>query len=180
MVTVDAVLDAPIDAVASVLSDPRTYDGVVVGSRRVRWFDAAWPAPGSRFHHTVGFGPVTIRDHTEVLTDDLPARLELATGIRPLGVLRAVFRLTEERGRTRVEMTEGPLSGPVTRIWSWPLEALTRVRNQATLRRLGDLATARAQVRALDGGPHGGEHPSPSPTSGAGASAAGPPGRAPG
>ena len=63
-----------------MLSDPRAYDGVVVGSRRVRWFDAGWPVPGSRFHHTVGFGPVTIRDHTEVLGDDLPARLELATG----------------------------------------------------------------------------------------------------
>jgi hypothetical protein len=173
MVTVDAVLGAPIDAVASVLRDPRAYDGVVVGSRRVRWFDAAWPAPGSRFHHTVGFGPVTIRDHTEVLVDDLPARLELATGVRPLGVLRAVFRLTEERDGTRVEMTEGPLSGLVTRIWSWPLEALTRVRNQATLRRLGDLATARAQLQALDGGPNGGEYPNP----GAGARAAGRSGR---
>lgn len=177
MVTVDAVLDAPLDAVVSVLSDPRAYDGVVVGSRRVRWFDAGWPAPGSRFHHTVGFGPVTIRDHTEVLGDDLPARLELATGIRPLGVLRVVFRLTEERDGTRVEMTEEPLSGPVTRIWSWPLETLTRVRNQETLRRLGDLAKARAQVRILDGGASGVEHRSPTPSPGAGAHAPGRTGR---
>jgi hypothetical protein len=166
MATVDAVLDAPIDAVASVLSDPRTYDGVVVGSRRVRWFDPAWPAPRSRFHHTVGFGPVTIRDHTEVLSDDLPGRLELATGIRPLGVLRAVFRLAEEHDRTRVEMTEEPLSGPVARIWSWPLETLTRVRNRATLRRLGDLARARAQVRTLGSGPSGSQHGGRGPSSG--------------
>jgi hypothetical protein len=174
MVTIDAVLDAPIDAVASVLSDPRTYDGVVVGSRRVRWFDAAWPARGSRFHHTVGFGPITIRDHTEVLSDDLPGRLELATGIRPWGVLRAVFRLTEERGRTRVEMTEGPLSGPVTHVWSRPLEILTRVRNRATLRRLGDVAEARRRVRALDCGPTGSQHDGLGPSFGA--HAAGSPG----
>jgi hypothetical protein len=171
MATVDAVLDAPIDAVVSVLSDPRTYDGVVLGSRRVRWFDAAWPAPRSRFHHTVGFGPVTIRDHTEVIRDDLPGRLELATGIRPLGVLRAVFRLTEEQEGTRVEMTEEPLSGPVARIWSWPLEALTRVRNRATLRRLGDLARVRAQVRTLDGGASGSRHGGRGPSFGAGAHA---------
>ena len=52
--TVDRALDAPVGAVATVLADPRSYDGIVVGSRRIRWFDAGWPEVGSRFHHTIG------------------------------------------------------------------------------------------------------------------------------
>lgn len=148
--TVDAHLDAPVDAVASVLADPRAYDGVVVGSRRIRWFDPRWPAPGSRIHHTVGFGPLTIRDRSEVLADELPERLELAAGVRPVGVLRVEFRLRPEGSGTRAEMSEDPLSGPVTRMWSPPLEMLTRRRNADVLRRLGELAAERARVRALD------------------------------
>ena len=93
---------------ASVLADPRTYDGIVVGSRRVRWFDPRWPEEGTAFHHTVGFGPVTIRDKTTVVRDALPDELELAAGTRPLGVLQVVFRLAAEGAGTLVEMAEGP------------------------------------------------------------------------
>jgi hypothetical protein len=149
---VDAHLDAPVDAMASVLADPRSYDGIVVGSRRVRWFDARWPAPGSAFHHTVGFGPVTIRDETEVLAEELPERLELAVGVGPGGALRVEFRLRPDGSGTRVEMIEEPRSGPVCRLWSRPLEALTRRRNAEVLRRLGELAGERARVRGLDRG----------------------------
>lgn len=147
---VDAHLDAPVDAVASVLADPRTYDGTVVGTRRIRWFDAGWPAPGSRFHHTVGFGPITLRDRSEVLADELPDRIELAVGIRPLGALRVELRLRPEGAGTRVEMVEEPLSGAVGRLWCSPVEWSTRRRNAEVLRRLGQLAGERARVRALD------------------------------
>ena len=64
MTTVDRLISAPRDAVASVLADPRTYDGVVVGSKRIRWFDARWPEPGTRFHHSIGLGLLHIRDDT--------------------------------------------------------------------------------------------------------------------
>ena len=42
--TVARVIGAPPDAVAAVLADARSNDGVVVGSKRIRWFDARWPS----------------------------------------------------------------------------------------------------------------------------------------
>jgi hypothetical protein len=141
-------VDAPVDAVAGVLADPRTYDGIVVGSRKVRWFDPRWPEEGTAFHHTVGFGPVTIRDKSTVTRDALPDEIELAAGARPLGVLQVTFRLAAEGDGTRVEMEEGPLSGPVTLLWNPVLVEVTTRRNNAALHRLDDLARSRATVRA--------------------------------
>ena|SRR5215207_499018 len=146
-------LAAPIDAVASVFADPRTYDGIVVGSRRIRWFDPNWPAVGSRFDHTIGFGPITILDHTEVLSEELPERLELAAGIRPLGVFRVEFRLAPDAGGTMVEVVEEPLSGPITTLWSPPADALTAKRNDVLLGRLDHLSKDRHRVRTLDRAP---------------------------
>lgn len=158
-----AILDASPAAVATVLADPRAYDGVVVGSRRIRWFDPRWPEPGSRFHHTVGAGPLTIRDHSEVVECDLPHRLTLVVNARPLGRAEVDFRLAADTGGgTRVEMTETPISGPIATLWSPPLALLTRRRNDVTLRRLGELARSRADVAALHGGLDaraGGGHP---------------------
>ena len=123
-------LDVPREAVATVLADPRSYDGIVVGSRRIRWFDPNWPAPGARFHHTLGFGPVTIRDHSEVVTEDLPHHLRLLVHLRPVGSAKVDFRLEAQRSeRTRVEITETPTTGPLALAWSPPLAALTRWRN---------------------------------------------------
>lgn len=149
-------VDAPVDAVASVLADPRAYDGIVVGSRRVRWFDPRWPEPGTAIHHTVGFGPLTIRDHTDAVRDALPDELELAAGLRPLGVMRVVFRLRAEGTGTRVVMEEGPRSGPITWTWTAVTRAAMARRNDVALRRLDDLARARAAVRGLDEEPRGG------------------------
>lgn len=141
-------VDAPVDAVASVLADPRTYDGIVVGSRKVRWFDPRWPLAGTAFHHTVGFGPMTIRDKSTVVRNELPDEIELAAGARPLGVLQVVFRLAAEGAGTLVEMEEGPRSGPLKLVWNPVLSQLTARRNDVALRRLDDLACARATVRA--------------------------------
>jgi hypothetical protein len=148
--TTDRLLDAPIDAVASVLADARTYDGVVVGSKRIRWFDARWPEPGSSFHHSVGFGPLHIRDSTTATADELPHRLLLAVGMGPLGAAEVEFVLAEEGAGTRATMREDPVSGLVNLVWSPPVDAATRVRNDRALRRLEKAAQARARVRRLD------------------------------
>lgn len=143
-------VDAPVDAVASVLTDPRAYDGVVVGSRRVRWFDACWPAEGSSFHHNVGFGPVAIRDQSTVLADELPRRLRLRAGLGPLGSADVTFTLTSEGDGTLVEMREEGRSGLLATVWSPPIDVLTRARNVVALGRLADLARARHRTRTLD------------------------------
>jgi hypothetical protein len=147
--TATAVLDASPDEVSRVLADPRTYDGVVVGSRRIRWFDARWPDVGTRFHHNVGFGPMVIRDHSEVLEQDLPRRLRLEVRVRPLGRAEVDFRMTPEQDGTRVDITETPTSGLLSATWSPPVAAVTRWRNRRVLDRLEKLARERAHIAAL-------------------------------
>lgn len=155
--TVARTLDAPLEAVALVLADPRSYDGVVVGSRRIRWFDPRWPDPGSRFHHTLGFGPVTLRDFSEVVEDDLPRSLRLLVHLRPIGSAEVVFRLEADgSARTHAEMTETPVSGLLAATWSPPAVALTRRRNDRVLARLGEVAAGRAEVMARGGASGGG------------------------
>jgi hypothetical protein len=155
MAVVVRVIGAPPDAVAAVLADPRSYDGVVVGSKRIRWFDARWPEPGTHFHHSVGFGILHIRDLTTVVRDELPRRLVLAAGMGPLGKAEVDFTLTPTDGGTRVEMREEPVSGAMKALWSSPLAAVMRARNTRALRRLEKLSRARAAVRAVDAGAGG-------------------------
>jgi len=151
--TVSRTLDVSREAAALVLADPRTYDGVVVGSRRIRWFDPHWPEPGTTFHHTVGFGPVTARDHSEVVEEDLPGCLRLLVHVRPLGSAEVAFRLTAEGDRTRAEMTETPVSGILALSWSPPAIALARWRNDRVLARLEKVAQGRARSMARGGEP---------------------------
>jgi hypothetical protein len=151
-VVVGGEVEAPVDAVAAVLADPRSYERVVDGIRAIRWFDAHWPATGSRFHHTVGFGLVAVRDRAEVLAGELPDRLELALGLGPAGALRVELRLqASASGRaTRVELAEEPSRGPVLRAWSTSVERFVRRRNGEIVRRLGALAAERARIQVLD------------------------------
>ena len=51
-------IDAPPERVFAVLADPRCYPEWVVGSKEIRAADPGFPAPGTRFHHTVGVGPL--------------------------------------------------------------------------------------------------------------------------
>jgi hypothetical protein len=145
---VERTIDAPIDGVATVLADPRAYDGIVVGSRRIRWFEPDWPAPGTRFHHTLGVGPIVVRDHSEVVANELPHRLCLLVRLRPLGSAEVEFRLAAEGDRTQVAMTETPVSGVLEMSWSPPAAALTRWRNDRVLSRLEEVAAGRARSMA--------------------------------
>ena len=64
-------MSVPPERVFDVLSDPRSYGRWVVGSRAIHAADPAWPAPGSVFEHTQGFGPLPLlRDVTTVLACD--------------------------------------------------------------------------------------------------------------
>ena len=84
--------------VFAVLADPQSYATWVVGSKEVRGADSAWPAKGTRFHHTVGVGPINLKDHTSVEEVDPPRRLVLRTKVRPFAVARVVLELRPERG----------------------------------------------------------------------------------
>ena len=60
-------MGAGTDAAFAVLIDPETYPRWLIGATAIRDIDDDWPAPGSKFHHVVGVGPLQIPDDTEVL-----------------------------------------------------------------------------------------------------------------
>ena len=133
-------IDAVPARVFDVLADPQCYDDWVVGAKDIRDADAGFPAPGTRFHHTVGVGPLRRSDHTEVLDSNPPYRLELKAKVRPLGTA-IVILLLEPQGRgTRLTLIED--AGDVlTRLFFNPLTHLTvHHRNVESLRRLKALA----------------------------------------
>jgi uncharacterized protein YndB with AHSA1/START domain len=141
------------ERVFSVLADPSSYGHWVVGSDTVRHADAGWPAVGTRFHHRVGFGPLKVNDHTEVLESDPPRRLVLLAKARPLfGTARVELDLERRGGGTLVTMVEDA-GDPLTKmVIDGPARPLThlliRRRNDTSLRRLEELALAKAPASA--------------------------------
>jgi uncharacterized protein YndB with AHSA1/START domain len=124
------------DRVFAVLSDPDSYGDWVVGSHSVRDADRGWPAVGSRFHHRVGSGPLTVNDHTEVLHVDPPHRLVLRARARPLGTATVELVLEPHDGGTRVTMIE-VAGDPLSRLVINRLtDLLVHRRNVESLRRL--------------------------------------------
>lgn len=141
MATNETTIDTPPGRVFDVLSEPRHYAHWVVGAKEVRAADAGWPAQGTKFHHTVGFGPLTLEDHTEVVEVRSNRRLVLKAKTRPLGTARVELDLLDAGpGRTRVIMREGP-GDAASRIVFNPLADLAlRGRNVEALRRLKAIA----------------------------------------
>jgi uncharacterized protein YndB with AHSA1/START domain len=136
----ETVIGTTPERVFAVLSDPNCYGDWVVGSHSIRDADASWPAPGSRFHHRVGVGPFTLKDHTEVLKNDPPHRLVLHARGRPLGTAKVDLRLESCGDGTRVTMIE-TAGDPLSRIGINPLtDPLVRLRNAESLRRLRRIA----------------------------------------
>jgi uncharacterized protein YndB with AHSA1/START domain len=133
-------IDAPPERVFSVLADPRSYGDWVVGSREIRDADPRFPAPGTRLHHSIGAGPLVVRDHTEVLASDPPRLLRLRARARPLGSAIVTLKLEPRRAGTEVTMIENP-SGCTKPLWLLPPTHLFgRLRNFESLRRLKALA----------------------------------------
>jgi hypothetical protein len=115
-----------------------------VGSKAIRDAEPGFPAPGTKFHHTIGFGPLTLRDHTEVLDAARPSLLRLRAKGRPVGTATVEMRMTPEDGGTCVEMIETP-DGPFALLALSPLlHVMTKLRNAESLMRLEDLALRRS------------------------------------
>jgi hypothetical protein len=129
---------APRERVFGILADPLQYATWLVGTARVRQADATWPAPGSRMHHSVGAGPVTIDDSTEVIECEAPERLLLLAHLGPLGSFRVEFLLRAVGADTHVTMHEIPVEG-VSKLAGPVGEAAGHVRNAFSLRRLKEL-----------------------------------------
>jgi uncharacterized protein YndB with AHSA1/START domain len=138
MATNELRIPAPPAAVYEVLATGKCYGEWVVGANRIRDVDAGWPQPGSRIHHTVGFGPIHVRDTTEVREVDPGRRMLLLARVRPFGRAHVELTLEPDGTGTRAVMREWLVDRPgwLTRL----LQPLIRVRNDASLGRLARLA----------------------------------------
>ena len=142
----ERVIAASPEAVYEVLADPRGYAYWVIGSMEVRSASPDWPQPGSRFDHTVGMGPLRIKDHT-VVEEAHPNRfLQLRAKARPLGKARVKLELEEERGDTRVTMIEDPADALTAFVFMPITHLMTRARNLRSLDRLAELAEGRRPI----------------------------------
>jgi uncharacterized protein YndB with AHSA1/START domain len=136
-------VSAPPEAVFAVLADPQSYDHWVVGCKEIRGVEGAWPAPGSTFHHSVGMGPITVKDSTSVTESTPPHRLVLRARARPTGIARVELDLAPRDGGTEVTITEVPVEGPPALLHNPLQDWLIDRRNREGLRRLKQLAEAR-------------------------------------
>ena len=135
MATNRTQIAASPDEVFAALANPENYGDWVVGSDTIRDADPTWPKVGSRFHHRVGFGPLKVNDHTEVLEVDPPHRLVMRARPGPWGP-RSLDAAHGSDGGTFVTMTE--MAGDrLSRLMLNRLtDPLIRLRNAEALRRL--------------------------------------------
>lgn len=130
-------VDAPPAAVFAVLADPELYPRWVVGADRVRDSDDSFPAVGARLHHTVKVGPLSLKDHTEVLEVDSPTRILLKAKARPLGTALVEIELRASRGGSEVTIEETPGDQLSSLLAGNPLaDVALRLRNAEALSRL--------------------------------------------
>ena len=139
-------IDAPVERVWEVLSDPRCYPRWVVGAKEFRDADPEFPAIGSKFHHRVGIGPLTVDDHTEVVDVNAPWRIELKARARPLGAADVVLTTEPSGSGTRLTMIEDP-ADPITRMLGI-VQLLVRARNARGLQRFKAIAEQGRVTRA--------------------------------
>lgn len=136
-------MPVPPEAVWEALADPGGYGYWVPGSKVIRDADPQWPAPGSRFHHTIGVGPITVSDHTVSLVAQPPGLLRMRAKGRPLGTATITLEMTPRAGGTVVRISERP-DGPFALMNLNPvLHVITKGRNAESLMRLEELALRR-------------------------------------
>lgn len=150
MATVERVIAAPPRDVFAVLADGWTYSNWVVGTSHMRAVEAAWPAAGSKLHHSSGMWPIALQDETEVDRVETDHRLELTVRGRPLGEAKVVVTLTAEANGTRVVMEESPSAGPGKWLDNPATEALLVRRNVEALTRLAAIAERHTTPRQDD------------------------------
>lgn len=137
------IIRAPIDVVWDVLIDPYTYPDWLIGAEAIRDLDDSWPAIGSRFHHRVGIGWLSIPDHSEVEDVIEPELLRLAVRARPFVSAVATFRLVGDGNTTVVTIEEEPSVNVIGTIVRPLMDPLIHVRNHRSLGRLDHLVAAR-------------------------------------
>ena len=132
-------LAAPRETVWETLIDPTTYPHWLIGAEEIRDVDDTWPAVGSRFHHRVGVGWLSLPDHSEVLAVDHGRLLRLAVRARPFVSAVATFTLVSDLTGTAVLLEEEPRVRSLGNVMRPAMDPSIHVRNHRSLRRLAHL-----------------------------------------
>lgn len=153
MSTVTSTLPAEPSRVFTALADARALRYFVPGARTVRRFDPTWPEAGAEMRHSLGVGPLVIRDSTVVLDCEPPERLVLEAHARLLGTFEITFSLQDADGRTTLRIEETAVAGPLTLpVLRQVGDALITARNHEMCRRLANLVQSRERQRAAENG----------------------------
>jgi uncharacterized protein YndB with AHSA1/START domain len=133
-------ISTPPERVFEVLSDARCYPEWVVGTQDVKGADEGFPAVGQSFYPRVGLGPVVVDGKTTVMESARPSRLVLRARAYPVADAVVTLDLADADGGTFVTMREDPAGAAPLRLAQRLGEPILRRRNEASLRRLKDLA----------------------------------------
>ncbi|MEZ0342167.1 SRPBCC family protein [Mycobacterium sp. pV006] len=142
--TVERETSAPRQRVWDVIADGWTYSQWVVGNSRMRAVDPKWPEPGSTIHHSIGVWPAVINDSTVVDSCTPGSEIVLIANGRPFGKARITLRLHDlPDGGCRIEMSEIPITPPMSWLPHSASLALVFPRNRETTWRLAAMAEKR-------------------------------------
>lgn len=133
----------PPERVFAVLADPYAYADWVMGAKEIRGADPGFPQKGTRFHHSVGVGPLVIKHHSRVLEVEANRRLVLDARLQALGSAIVTLQLQPSGSGTRVVMTERAGDGMPARVMHKAGNLVLRGRNFLSLEKLKELAEAR-------------------------------------
>jgi hypothetical protein len=138
-------MPVPPEAVWDVLADAGKYGYWVVGSKVIRDEEPGWPEPGTKFHHTIGAGPLTLSDHTVSLEAQRPTLLKIRAKGRPLGTATVKLTMHPRNDGTVVQITENPDGVFAVLALNPVLHVATKLRNAESLMRLEELALRQAR-----------------------------------
>jgi uncharacterized protein YndB with AHSA1/START domain len=145
MSTTSRTIAATPEQVWSVLSDGWLYPLFVVGAARMREVDDAWPAVGSRLHHSVGTWPLLIDDTTEVLEVEEDRRILLLARGWPAGQAHVEITIRPDGASSVVTIEEQATAGPGALIPKPVQDVQLHARNIETLRRLAFVVEGRTR-----------------------------------
>jgi uncharacterized protein YndB with AHSA1/START domain len=142
-VVVRRTINALPAQVWAVLADGWLYPSWVVGASRMRDVEEAWPAPGSKLHHSVGAWPLLLDDHTEVIGAEPQKQLRLKAHGWPAGAAEVLIELEPTGAGTEVTIREDAVAGPAKLVPGPLRQAAVFPRHREALRRLAFLAEGR-------------------------------------
>jgi uncharacterized protein YndB with AHSA1/START domain len=137
--TVERTVPAPRQDVWQVLLRAENYPRWIVGAKEFRGADDSWPRAGSRFYHSVGMGPIKLKDETELVSTREDVEIVLLARARPAGRARVTLTLEDDGEDTRVHMEEHAVTGPGAYLPRLLHDPLIDLRNKMALRRLARL-----------------------------------------